>query len=164
MRRRRSCRSSRVCASLSLTCCTACHRFTERTEIMKQTQTLKVSPYTGANDGTVDITTVVEITETNAQPFNWLIILKLLAAGAKLDPESSHSLTRRAGNWPTCACGELCKRLPRRNDDYSMSIGAPRDHTLYDLGLKFSGVVATEQWARALAIFRQIETRTAELL
>lgn len=116
-------------------------------------QTLHISDFNGRNnEGTVETRLLV------TQPFNWLEVLGALAKGAELAPGSATTLRLRAGNWPSCACGELCQALPKGAN------GCPRDTLLYDLGLRFSGRVSAQDWRGARRTFKQIEERVAELL
>lgn len=43
--------------------------------------------------------------------FNWLTFLEG-AIEKEPDEESFYDAKLRASDWPTCACGELCKELP----------------------------------------------------
>jgi len=89
--------------------------------------------------------------------FNWLTFLK----GAIKKEPSGKMHTKAmlmAREWPTCACGQLCKRLPRTN------IGSPQDDLLFTLGSVFSVDVESRKWRGALKAFRAIEKRTAQLL
>ena len=90
--------------------------------------------------------------------FNWLTRLRQLVAGNVKNPRDINDLYRRAGNWPTCACGTLCRRLPR---DVG---GRPCDLTLMNEGLRFYRAIKLGEWQSALTIFRNIEERTALLL
>ena len=61
--------------------------------------------------------------------------------------------------WPTCACGELCKGIPRLRHD-----GSPKDKILLNLGGSFCGYINGHDLENAKEIFRKIEKRTIELL
>lgn len=97
------------------------------------------------------------MTEQKPKPFNWLTFLE---AAVKQEPSEEESLDaiHLAGNWPTCACGELCKALPR------LHCGSPTDAVLIELGNNFIEHVARYNWPLALETFHQIEARTAVLL
>lgn len=58
---------------------------------------------------------------------------------------------RRASLWPSCACGQLDKRIPR------LSGAAPIDNRLYKLGISFSMAVDTND-------FRMAESSSSKLL
>lgn len=70
-----------------------------------------------------------------------------------------------ADNWVTCACGQLCKALPRTAGN------APEDKELDDLGMQFahamSEVLETQSNTvrdEAVEILKAIEARTTLLL
>ena len=90
--------------------------------------------------------------------WNWLAILKDLAAGAPLNKRDYRKIASRAASWPTCACGQLCKDLPRTDS------GVPVDHQLAVLGYYFAAAVKDRHWKLALATFHQIEARAIKLL
>ena len=89
--------------------------------------------------------------------FNWITALEGAIRTEPSDVEW-YRMENLAGTWPTCACGELCRQLPRCTD------GSPRDEALYGLGRSFYNNVLGRDWPAALAIFRQIEARTEQLL
>lgn len=64
----------------------------------------------------------------------------------------------RAGSWVTCAVGNQCARLPRRDN------GAPLDATLSALGMQFYTCVYERNWVIAHKMLRKIEERAAELI
>jgi hypothetical protein len=90
--------------------------------------------------------------------FNWLTELTELSKGKEINIHQGVELSRLAGGWPTCACGQLCDLL-ERNDDAS-----PVDKELRILGLKFSDQVSGNKWCLALETFKKIECRTTKLL
>ncbi len=90
--------------------------------------------------------------------FNWLTTLEALVAGAEISGAEYGKLLALALRWPTCACGELCKTLPRNEH------GAPHDKVLQKLGSDFAGAVGFRDWTDALFLFRLIEHRTEQLL
>jgi hypothetical protein len=63
-----------------------------------------------------------------------------------------------ADSWTYCACGQLCKDLPR---DIA---GVPHDGRLVFLGALFAGQIDNFEYKMALETFHQIEQRTLELL
>lgn len=96
--------------------------------------------------------------DPNDEAFNWLTALQYLADGGEALEWDLNYLEVGAGHWPTCACGQLCKALPRRQG------GGPLDRTLFLRGVGFSSAVGSGRWSRALELFQQIEQRTEELL
>lgn len=66
--------------------------------------------------------------------------------------------TLAAWDWPTCACGALCKKLPRERN------GRPKDHTLGCLGEAFAEDIEVSELVEARKTFAAIERRTAYLL
>lgn len=93
------------------------------------------------------------------ESFNWLAFLKDLAAGRKPTSKERVALNIWAGRWPTCACGQLCKSIPRSNLD-----GSPQDLHLKRLGLAFYHRIEIGNWTGAITAFREIEARTEQLL
>lgn len=63
-----------------------------------------------------------------------------------------------AGNWPLCACGSLCRNIPRNHDN------SPIDGTLLIHGGRFFSAVYTERFILAEEAMERIETRAAEIL
>jgi len=90
--------------------------------------------------------------------FNWIAVLKDLAHGAPISRSERFKLKRLAGNWPTCACGQLCDALPRS------ATNAPRDGMLIGLGHIFYHQIDGAEWHKALATFYKIEDRTKILI
>ena len=64
----------------------------------------------------------------------------------------------RAGNWHTCACGQVCNMLPKK--EYNM----PLDDKILDLGIDFCGFIGNEYWNKAKITLDEIEARTIFLL
>lgn len=90
---------------------------------------------------------------------NWITTLERIIANDKPIRRKRHqSLIDRAGEWKTCACGELCKKLPRYNDN------TPKDSALKRLGFAFYLKIQRPQWRKALATFAKIEARASYLL
>jgi hypothetical protein len=116
--------------------------------------------------------------------FDWLLFLnKPVEEVKQIDVERANRLS---GDWPTCACGQLCQLLPRGEGN------EPEDNVLYDLGIQFDSImaqyddatfayhssislgktsqqvynkrVANGKRKKALAIFNKIEKRTIKLL
>jgi hypothetical protein len=89
--------------------------------------------------------------------FDWIKVLKR-AKRRRPTVDELEDMIGLAYSWPTCACGQLCKALPRDED------GIPDDDSLIRLGLWFADSVVAEDWKHALEIFLEIEARTIELL
>jgi hypothetical protein len=90
--------------------------------------------------------------------WNWIAILKDLNAGAPISNNSLRNLRVLAGSWPTCACGQLCKNIPRLSD------GRPEDPVLRVLGTSFFHYIEECNWGKAIETFLKIEERTDLLL
>ena len=99
-----------------------------------------------------------ESAEQIPKGFNWIAVLSELGNGTECSRNEHDTLCRMAGNWVTCACGQLCIALPR---DHA---GRPKDHRLASLGTTFFGYVEEKKWCRALDTLLAIEDRTTELL
>jgi hypothetical protein len=95
--------------------------------------------------------------QIGAPEFDWITELE---KSIKQEPDRAtyRQLCDRARTWPTCACGQLCKALPRRED------GKPVDFDLQNLGIRFCMAIGSTNYEWALDIFGQIEARTAELM
>ena len=89
--------------------------------------------------------------------FNWFTELDR-AIKKKPSDERCMYLSDRAGDWPTCACGQLCKALPRRQG------GEPEDLQLFKAGCEFAYCIDDNNWRKAIKVLNQIEKRTIELL
>lgn len=63
-----------------------------------------------------------------------------------------------AGDWVTCACGNLCASIPREPD------GTPIDNYLAKLGAQFFIAVWHREPERMAGLLERIEHRAAELL
>jgi hypothetical protein len=70
-----------------------------------------------------------------------------------------------ADNWVTCACGQLCKVLPRGSGNH------PMDEELYNLGMDFAYEIdnlrdsrVNKDKLKALETLNKIEARTTLLL
>lgn len=92
------------------------------------------------------------------ETFNWLTVLEEILAGRALSEAECDGLYTMAANWPTCACGLLCRDLPRGLH------GAPEDAALALKGAEFAIDIRSRQWSQALLTFHVIEARTSELL
>ena len=89
--------------------------------------------------------------------FNWIMFLKRAIKKEPSDRECAIA-RRKSGYWTTCACGFLCKNLPRNHE------GEPGDGQLVRLGMSFYRAIHREEWRRALSFLYRIESRTAKLL
>jgi len=65
-----------------------------------------------------------------------------------------------ASDWPTCACGNLCDAIPRRDGQ----LHEPADLRLRGLGSSFYYAVESEDWNQATDLLQKIEARSVELL
>lgn len=70
----------------------------------------------------------------------------------------SEELRDRAARWTTCACGNLCDRIPRDRH------GRPVDDELQELGYRFGWHVCDGEWDSAIELLCKIEQRSAEVL
>ena len=89
--------------------------------------------------------------------FNWYTELNK-AIKSEPDEETYEDLKTRALSWVTCACGQLCKALPRNLKD------KPLDRQLATFGIDFAACIYIKKWADSLAILDHIEARTTVLL
>jgi len=87
--------------------------------------------------------------------FNWNA---LLDCAPELNIYEIDAIRRLANSWVTCACGQACKALPRREN------GSPLDPQLHGLGKFFSDYIELFEYEKAKEILQRIETRTCELL
>ena len=110
--------------------------------------------------------------------FNWLDALNYLCTKRGIERTSRYEfdeLLNGAAGWPTCACGQLCKALPKRAG------GAPADMELYHYGCNFvtavnfadlshghndrDRITNVQRYMRdARQVFHSIEKRSSELL
>lgn len=91
--------------------------------------------------------------------FDWLTELQELVNGKPYSPQEYENLRYRAGMWPTCACGQLCRSLLRTHPE-----GRPVDDILFTYGRAFYAAIKEMNWNSALHLFNMIETRTQHLL
>jgi len=89
---------------------------------------------------------------------NWLTTLAKLAVSKSITILKYQRLLDLASKWPTCACGQLCKKLPRDED------GKPEDTLLSALGHDFVNNISRKEWVKALKTFKKIERRSTLLL
>lgn len=106
-------------------------------------------------------------TNPNDKDFDWFAFLGQPCRNmSKEDLEDAHDL---ASDWPTCACGQLCRALPRS------IAGEPYDDQFHRLGMDFLSEIINMKLMdsecdkescrkNAIAIFKRIEERTIELL
>lgn len=95
--------------------------------------------------------------------FNWFAFLK--QDMESVDVDYFNKANSLADNWVTCACGQLCKVLPKGNGN------SPADDELYDLGMDFANEIDNLKYTRqnedrlkALETLNKIEARTTLLL
>jgi len=105
-----------------------------------------------------DIITYQEYT-TGEAPFDWN---KMLAHAIKgeLEDEELEDLNRRSNEWPLCACGNQCKRIPR----WLNHGGEPMDFELRELGVGFMLSISNEDYQKAFDFLQKIEIRSDEIL
>jgi hypothetical protein len=91
------------------------------------------------------------------KPYDWNDFLDRAIRGEVKGWESvkSSDLSER---WVTCACGNLCDRIPRRED------GAPEDFLLRKLGCEFANDITWSRWEIAKERLIDIELRSSEIL
>jgi len=65
---------------------------------------------------------------------------------------------RKAGNWVTCACGQLCDVLPRDES------GIPEDEQLRTLGKIFYDSIVDSDFKFAKKLLKRIEKRSLKLI
>lgn len=87
----------------------------------------------------------------NEKPVNWYEELNK----ENIDWEKLLNLSH---SWVTCACGNQCDIIPRRED------GAPKDIALKHLGYNFFYAVADKNKEKCLEILNRIEKRSSELI
>jgi hypothetical protein len=105
--------------------------------------------------------------------FNWFLFFEQSAKEISL--EVLTEAEKLASNWVSCACGQLCKALPRGVYD---NPNEPKDPELSELGYNFHGEIEDARYfekandpeaveyhlAKAKEILIKIEQRTTELL
>jgi hypothetical protein len=93
---------------------------------------------------------------------NWLKRLnyadKANRSEGGLSNEEYKWIRKQANDWPTCACGTLCKKLPRHEG------GMPVDDYLREWGADFFWEVANRNFKAAKKTFLKIEARSTRLL
>lgn len=92
------------------------------------------------------------------KPFNWNRFLARRIAGLRT-PESDEKAGRVAGDWVTCACGNLCAVIPRYEPN-----GSPKDQQLFFLGNQFMADINGAKWAEAQRTLALIEARSKAIL
>src|SRR4051812_47695755 len=97
----------------------------------------------------------------NEDEWDWI---RFLRGAVEREPDLRVVLEAQtlADQWPTCACGQLCKDLPRL--ERGEMVGVPNDQELRILGCDFASAVRFSDWPLALEVFEKIEQRTSELL
>ncbi len=108
-----------------------------------------------------------------SENFNWFLFLEKHPKDINL--KEMEQAEKLASKWVTCACGQLCKALPRGT---SNSFNEPKDPELSRLGYKFYNAIESAKFckktkepdslcarlANAKEILIQIEQRTNQLL
>ena len=95
---------------------------------------------------------------TNSPQFNWLDALNSLIENPTINMLEYYYLEGAASKWPTCACGQECKRLPLEVN------GRPVDKGLSRLGEEFYLDITSRRWPEARLTFLAIEKRSSKLL
>lgn len=90
-------------------------------------------------------------------PLNW-DWYAYLKAPKDVQKKYHNFATELAASWVTCACGQLCKDLPRGIDS------APEDVHLETLGMDFMSFIRHEKINEAKETLDRIEQRAVELL
>ena len=93
----------------------------------------------------------------NPENWDWYAFLD---ANEKVKNDFHEQATVKSGNWVTCACGQLCKDLPRESDKDN----EPKDMDLTTLGVYFHGNILNKDWLNAKITLNDIEKRTQFLL
>jgi hypothetical protein len=111
----------------------------------------------------------------NGNFFNWNQALLERSEGRTIERPSDGltplQISKKAGSWTTCACGNLCEILPRDGDE-------PEDEELRELGLTFMYVLqraeremdlgdtyrAANIYRNAHSVLRLIEQRSVKCL
>lgn len=96
---------------------------------------------------------------------DWMEVIDKLNKGELTDDDIIY-YSDKSNSWVTCACGNLCKSIPRWNN------GEPRDDRLSKLGHKFSvtwlyirnNEKCQKSKANLTIILEQIEQRSIKLL
>lgn len=94
------------------------------------------------------------------EPFDWNLFLDDRIHERYLNSTSNEDAEIKAEQWVTCAVGNQCAAIPRRENGSN----APADEELFRLGVEFSGNIELRDWRTAQIILRRIETRSAEIL
>ena len=89
------------------------------------------------------------------QPFDWNAFLENPPAE---DSDEHGAACGLSWEWVTCACGNLCDKIPR---DIS---GAPLDAELKSLGVEFHENIRSGYWNGAKDCLYLIEKRSAGLI
>lgn len=90
--------------------------------------------------------------------FDWFDVLDRLIAGEKPSDTDRAEIHARGGPWTSCACGQMCKILPRDSSK------CPKDEILKGLGADFARMMSAGDYKSARAILDKIEKRSTELL
>lgn len=92
------------------------------------------------------------------EPFNWPAFIDDAEAGHLSHSELSEA-TQRAAEWPTCACGNQCARIPRGSEN-----GMPHDFELREEGVTFYNNIKYQRWDAARETLARIEKRSTQIL
>lgn len=90
--------------------------------------------------------------------FDWYDVLDRLIDGEQPSESDRAEIQQRAGPWTTCACGQMCKLIPRDSSK------APLDQKLRELGGQFARLMTEGSYREARNTLDKIEKRTTQLL
>ncbi len=88
------------------------------------------------------------------KPFDWNEFL----SRDKYTEEEWKAAMKLSYSWITCACGNQCDIIPRRES------GAPEDCKLWELGDRFSTALENEEIYEAVRLLNRIEKRSADII
>lgn len=93
-------------------------------------------------------------------PFNWAEFLDdcIRIDLHESDIRNMDRVRRLAESWVTCACGNLCDKIPR------LKSGCPVDDELNGLGMDFAGNIGGGYWHGARRVLEKIEVRSKVIL
>jgi hypothetical protein len=95
------------------------------------------------------------------KPFDWNSFLDKAIAG-KVGAKALASAVVRSKSWVTCACGNMCDLIPRKEVGFTQ--GCPLDDTLASLGVDFFDHVKDGRYKSAKKTLAAIERRSAKLI
>ena len=91
--------------------------------------------------------------------FPWGEALKYMAENPNKISEHDYKWTLSKGrHWPTCSCGQLCKKLPLDID------GSPKDQEIRNLGLLLINALREKKYEECYKLYRQIAKKVTAIL